>query len=448
MDLRPYQQRALDAVTSAFADGARSLCVVAPTGAGKTVIGAAIADAISVPTVWVSHTRELDAQARARLPEFVSVITAQTLLARSHSPWGELLILDECHHYVAREWSTILDRYSAARVVGLTATPQRGDGVGLGNVFDRLIVAATYSELLASGHVVNCRVFSSPKGEGVADPVEQYQRHTPGERAFVYVSRVAEAHEVAARFSAAGVPAGVVSGRCAKASRDDTVQRFAAGDLQALVNVNTLTEGVDVPAASACVLARSVTHVGTYLQIAGRVLRPYPGKLRATMLDLAGCFRRFGPPTDDREYSLAGKGIGRAGSVTAVACCQQCGYAYRSGPPACPECGVTAPQPRRTYIHDTLREVYAGTATPNSAKMSEFERLRRVAYERSLPASWVVRQYEQLFDEPAPAYRFTPAEKASEFSRLLAQASKAGFRRGWAAHRYRAAFGEWPTWQR
>jgi superfamily II DNA or RNA helicase len=143
------------------------------------------------------------------------------------------------------------------------------------------------------------------------------------------------------------------------------MQRFRSGDLDVLASVACLTEGVDVPEAEVCMLARGVSHPGAYLQAVGRVLRPAPGKTEALLIDLPGGTYRYGFPTDDRLYTLSGEAISRAEKLSSLRQCQVCGTVWESAK-ACPECGEVPPvtPPRVKIWGSEMAEVDQLSLTP------------------------------------------------------------------------------------
>lgn len=457
-ELRPYQSRAVAGVLEQWTAGERRVLLVAPTGSGKSrmaeeFVRLELAGGGSV--LILVHRLELLAQMADRmLGAFgvgarVDVVTVQTLAARGTRPEASLLIGDEIHHFASDQWSTVLNHYTGARVLGLTATPERQDGRPLGDLFSSLVVAANYSELIADGHLVPCRVFSPPEvvEQGLAQPpVEAYLKLARGERAFFFCSRVAEAHDLAAELNAAGVPAGCIEGTTDKAARARMLRQFADGELLALTNIYCLTEGVDVPSARVCVLARGCAHVSNYLQMVGRVLRPSPGKTDAILIDLPGVSVMHGLPTEDRRYSLDGNGIRRT-TAEPIRVCPQCGATYvpTAGQP-CPACGYMAPVKEfaaRIYNLE-LKEVYAGAATPQDAKSAELARLRALASDRGWGLSWVAKEYRKLFSESPDLSRLSEAERRAEFRNLAEFAAARGFKPGFAAVRFRETFGAYP----
>jgi superfamily II DNA or RNA helicase len=250
----------------------------------------------------------------------IQVGTVQTLLARHKRPEVRTVVLDEAHHYVADDWRQLADSYPGTKTVGLTATPERGDGTPLGDLFEELVVAASYSGLIRDRFLVPARVYrpSMNLGNDLAqDPVKAWIAYSEGSPAFVFCARVETALSLAKRFRDAGVQAGTIEAMTPTRDREDTLSAFRRGRLRVITNVNTMTEGVDVPAARTVILARAFGHVGGYLQAVGRVLRPAKDKPDAILIDLTGASIRHGLPTDDREYSLDGcaisEGIGHGG---------------------------------------------------------------------------------------------------------------------------------------
>lgn len=391
MNLRPYQERAIEALRASYRSGHRAPVLVLPTGGGKTVIAAAIvagARARGQRVLFLAHRAELLAQTAAKLGDGVRVVQAERDDGPSDSPvvvasvqtlvtprWADrlppadLVIVDECHHAAAPTWAALARRYADARLLGLTATPQRGDGAPLGDVFDDLVVGASIRELTAEGHLVPCHVYV-PAGGSVSStrlacsPLDAYRRHGEGQRGVVFCSTVEQAAEVAGRFSADGTPAAVVHGGMADDRRADTLARFRAGELRVLTNVHVLTEGWDDPGCAVAILARSCDAACTYLQAVGRVLRPAPGKDHAVLVDLAGVVEKHGLPDADRIYALTGKAITTA--AQAIRQCAVCGAVFASA--ACPR-GCVPDVPSRVIVEQNLKTV----AAPTRQYATEFE---------------------------------------------------------------------------
>jgi superfamily II DNA or RNA helicase len=481
--LRPYQESAVVGVYNAWQSGHRSVCLVAPTGAGKTRLGEEFvyrARAAAEPVLWIAHRRELLRQAAERLRlrfgalavgiiaasedpspyAAIQVATVQTLLARDERPPASLIVFDEAHHYVADDWKALAAHYSSARALGLTATPERQDGRPLGDIFDAIVVAAKYSELLREGFLVPCRVYQPPKilGSDLAqDPLEAYKRFGEGSRAFVFCGAVDVAYQLAERCRTEGIPAATIEAKTPKAERDQILADFAAGAVRVLTNVFALTEGVDVPAARTVILASACSHVGGYLQRVGRVLRPHPEKPDAIVIDLTGATLLHGMPTEDREYSLEGKGIIRT-SLAPLKTCPKCAATILAAYEVCPECGWkfggdgSSGRAMPKVWDLELRAVFAGADTPSTAKEREYRRLRELARSRGWNLYFVVKEYRKLFGEAPRITDATPEEKLAEYERLRALGAERKFKPGFAKVRFKELFGHWPerdavSWQ-
>lgn len=468
--LREYQRLAVSNVLSAWKSGARATLLCCPTGGGKTRLGEELvrrARAHDKRVLWIAHRRELIRQAADRLrltfrlevaliapgEEYnplapIQVATVQTLLAREERPPADLVVFDEAHHYAADDWRELATAYQGARSLGLTATPERGDGKPLGDLFDSLVVAASYSELIAQGHLVQCRVYQPPEHvEGLAqDPFVAYQRYGEGGRAFVFCRSVEAAYDLAEQFRAQAIPAQTVEADTPKGERDQHLEDFAAGRVRILTNVYALTEGVDVPAARVCILARGCDHVTPFLQMAGRVLRPDPDKPDAILIDLTGATLRHGMPTEDRIYSLSDEGIQRT-SPTPLRNCLQCGACVPSWQRVCPACGYEEPvrvQPGPRIYDMELRAVFAGAATPEDAKAREYRRLRALQRERGFALYFVQKAYKQLFGVLPVITDATDEERRAEFQRLSDIARERGYKPGYVLIQYKTTFGAWP----
>jgi superfamily II DNA or RNA helicase len=348
-------------------------------------------------------------------------------------PEAGLVVFDEAHHYAAEDWAGLARAYGSSPRIGLTATPERGDGVALGSegLFDALVPVAQPRELIAAGVLVHCAVYApeTPVMKAAEFPAVAYLEHGRGLRGFVFVRTVGHAQQVADALTAADHPAAVIHGQTPGPLRAALLESFRLGEagplleledyrsalaargeevraIRALVSCETLTEGVDVPAAEVCVLACKNNHAGAYLQRVGRVLRAAPGKDRAIVIDLFGNVLRHGLPDADREYSLEGKAIEVRGKKS------------KPEPTSCPDCGavferwrVTADNRRCCPECKTI-----GAVLPDPAEVD-----RKVLHEAG------------AFVEPD--------KRRKRLELLIAEAARKGWKRGAVYHRYHDLFG-------
>lgn len=394
--LRPYQRDIIDQARGLMARGTRNILVQAPTGSGKTLLTASMlrtAAERGMESWFCVHRRELVKQSDRAFEQVgvphgilaagfpcdlrhkVTICSVQTLVrraARLRTP--RLVIWDEAHHVAAAGWAKLHAALPDAFHIGLTATPERLDGTGLGRWFQAMVQGPSVASLIEQGFLSSYRLFAPggistaglhtrmgdfAKGELAAaadrptitgDAVRHYQRLAPGRRAVAFCVSVEHSQHVAASFNAAGIPAEHVDGETAAAERDAALARFAAGRTLVLTNCELFCEGFDVPAIEAAILLRPTQSLGLFLQQVGRALRPSPGKAEALILDHAGNCERHGLPDEDRTWTLEGREHRRGGQDAErvpVRICPKCFAAQRPGQATCRFCGATfTPSPR------------------------------------------------------------------------------------------------------
>lgn len=421
--LRPYQRRAIADARREFAAGARSVVVVAPTGAGKSVILAAMAlEHIKRGgrVLVVAHRRELVRQAAGHLEKHgipsrvlvggtalgpadarATIAAIQSLNSkgwRDRLPPATLVIWDECHHIKAPSFLAVQQAYALAFHVGFTATPERTDHSPLGDVFQRMVVVASVAELVTDGWLVPCEVWaptSSTKALA-ADAAEAYMERGEGKRAIVFCANVTHAKEAAESLQQQGVPAEYVDGSMPSRDRDERLARFASGATRVITNCNLISEGFDVPACKCVVIARGCDSVAMYLQIIGRARRPESSGESALVLDLRGAVHKHGMPDADRAYALDGEAISTGDKVDPVKQCKRCGAVFKPQV-ICPRCGASAPLPESPEVRR--------------------ERLEKISQAQ------------------------TEDQRREYWDRLQAEARARNFRPGWAFHRFKARYG-------
>lgn len=365
MSLRPYQRELVDEVIAAFNSGSRTAVMQLGTGGGKTHTAASIieyATSRGHRVLFLAHLDQLIGDTHARLTRAgvragfvqagrpvdpdapVQVASLQTLHARGLLPPADLVILDECHRAMGGTVKAILDAYLNAWILGLTATPQRGDGKPLGAVFGRLITGPSNHWLTEQGFLVPCDVLAPATFNDKAlvdDPVAAYARHAAGKRGLVFASSVAHARRLVDAFNADGHRAALLVGETPRAERERYRYAIALQELDLLVGMGVFIEGFDLPSIEAIVLARAFTVTAAFLQGIGRGLRPSPstGKTRCTVLDLRGSVHMHGLPDEERRWALTGDACVRVETMTALRRCSECMAIFRPAR-TCPRCGA------------------------------------------------------------------------------------------------------------
>jgi superfamily II DNA or RNA helicase len=351
MQLRDYQSALADEVTRALVNHAVVLQL--PTGGGKTYIAASIAMAArrTAKHVWfVCHRREIIRQASESFEEIgiphgvigagrrdlgdrqikiCSVDTIRRHFGKVEAP--DFIIWDECHHVAAKSWAELKARFPNAAHLGLTATPERLDGYGLAEHFDRIICGPTTRQLIEAGHLSRYRIFAPtiPDLRGVrvkmgdyskeqlaermsgraliGNAVEHYRRHVPEGRAVVFAVSIEASKAIVARFVDTGIPAAHIDSTTPVAQRDAAIADLEAGRIRVLSNVEIFTEGFDLPAIDAVILLRPTKSFSLFRQMIGRGLRVALGKTETIILDHAGLIFDHGLPDDDVQWTLDGR---------------------------------------------------------------------------------------------------------------------------------------------
>ena len=423
MQLRRYQQQAIEDLRDAYRAGSRAPLLCLPTGGGKTVILANIAAQAAAKgrqVLILVHRRELIHQTASKLQwagldhgiiatghpatdHAVQVASVQTLVRRlAGMAWSpSLVIIDEAHHAAAGSWRQILNHWPDAYRLGVTATPCRLDGRGLSEAFDHLVMGPSVADLVFWGFLSAARIYAPPvvadlsgvrrragdyandqaaaamdRPTVTGDAIAHYQRLAAGQQAIAFCCNVAHAVSVCDAFKTAGIGAALLLGNTT--DRDQVVAQYAAGAVRVLVTVDVVSEGFDVPAASCAILLRPTQSLGLYLQQVGRVLRPSPGKDAAVILDHVGNVTRHGFPDDPREWSLA-EGIvrgGRGTAVPSVRTCPQC-YAAFKPQPICPVCGAACAPIRSTKIRQLMGELKELKREQVQQRIAERDRAKR-----------------------------------------------------------------------
>lgn len=406
LTLRPYQTALVHQTRATMAQGARRVLIQAPCGAGKTSLIAHLLAAAAArgKRAWFCvHRKELLDQSVQTFIEAadihtgvvcagyptahaapVQVCSVPSLGKRVlHLASPDLIVWDEAHHVASKTWADLAQRFPHAHQIGLTATPQRLDGRGLGAHFDALIVGPSTADLIAAGHLspyqlyapsavdlsavhrvagdYNKRELSDTMQHStvVGDAVGHYLAHCDGARALVFAWSLEASRSIADSFRFHGIAAEHVDGETPTVQRKHAMQRFRAGELRVLCNVDLFGEGLDVPAVDAVFLLRPTQSLGLYLQQVGRGLRPAPGKHVVRIFDHVNNWQRHGLPDDPRVWSLDGAASRARTAEPMGKRCGQCFAVARLCATRCALCGCVFPVQARevTQVKGTLAAV-------------------------------------------------------------------------------------------
>lgn len=379
----------------AYAAGDRVVLLVAPTASGKTsTFGSLAAQVVASGkrVLVVVHRRELAEQAAKRFREFgvdfgfvmagmprkpyarLQIASVQTLVRRRTFPPADLVIFDEAHLSTARTWQEVRDAYPRARILGATATPWRLGGKPLSGAYDACVVVATPADLRRQGYLSPYVGFSyltpdlskvkttggdyneQQSAEAMRTPqivdsiVEQWQKYASTLSTVVFAVTVAHSCELTDRFKAAGIAAEHLDGGTSTDQRKAILGRMESGATRVLCNVGVAVEGLDIPRLKCCVLARPTKSLARYIQMVGRVRRPWEGQT-ARIHDHAFNLKLHGLPDADRDYSLSAK----PEDPPSLTQCSECLALYDAGK-SCPNCGRSEPEPAGERVLSTVSD--------------------------------------------------------------------------------------------
>ena len=438
MNLRPYQTQLITDIRLQYQLGRRSVLAVLPTGGGKTVCFSYIAQAAarrgnrvcilvhrqelldqasrSLTAMGVNHGR-IAAGRSMDLSHGVQVASVGTLARRLHllpQDFLQLLVVDEAHHSNAGTWVKVLQHFRRARLLGVTATPVRLDGRGLGEWYQSMVLGPSAAWLTENGYLANARVLAPPGfdatglrkrmgdfdakqaaervGTIMGDAVSHYRKHLQGQTAIAFCCSVAHAEAVADAFRLQGITAASIDGSMDGATRRRLLEDLGTGRIKVLTSCQLIGEGIDVPSVGGCILLRPTSSVSLHLQMIGRCLRPSPGKPAAVVLDHVGNTLRLGHHLEDRDWTLDGIKKRDREAAPSVKVCPACFAAMASQVRQCIECGHEfAPEKRELkQVDGELVEVAMRAKRREQGNAQTLQDLIRLGQQRGYknPVAW------------------------------------------------------------
>lgn len=476
-DLRPFQSLNKFQLKQQFRSN-RAVLYQAGTGSGKTVTGCSIVnDAVAKGTNvwWMAHRRELIEQAHMTLYNYgtrsgiimaghrlnrhlpVQVCSIDTVrerilkrdtIAVLNPP--KLIVIDEAHRSLSKTYRDLIAKYPDAYILGLTATPVRADGRGLGHIYDAMVQAPPISELIEMGFLVQPRYFTGATADmtGVAihkndfarmemearmnnaklrgDVVENWIRHNPERRkSIVFASGVKHSMALRDDFLAAGVRAVHIDGKVIDSERDQIMRDFRnTNKYEVMCNFGIVTEGTDVPEVGCISMAFHTKIITKYHQTGGRGLRTAPGKTDCIIIDHGQNWTRHGFLEDPVPWALDTEGRiqdeipkVREKMVQQFEC-EACGCVF-SGRVRCPECGTRLELHGQHEFITSVEELIEITRGAAGVKAADKQKT------------------------------YTTAQKMNFYAQVMGYAKGMNTHHRtrkptWVAHTYRAKFGEWP----
>jgi superfamily II DNA or RNA helicase len=425
--LRDYQTRSIDKIKKAYQQGYRKVILRLDCGAGKTITAAKMCiDATKKgnKVLFLVHRKELLDQTYEAF-KFINadmtnidigmIITVGKNLDK-YNP--NFIIADECNFSLSKTWRKVLDYYSQAWILGLSATPSRLDGRPMGDIFDLIIEDVSADELIAMGKLAPYdyyapklnidlsnvgiragdykqeeieRIMDKPKIYG---DVISYYKNGNHKKAIAYCTSINHSMTVAEEFRNHGFKAEHIDGNTSKSERDRIIDEFKNGDIEILCNCDLISFGFDVPDCDTIMLLRPTTSVALYIQQSMRAMRPREGK-RAVVYDFVGNVFRHGMPTEKRDWSLTGRIKARNADGepdVLVRQCEACYRVYGGIGCVCPYCGHDNGKTRAEIKRDeeAQLELVRKVERQQQGRAQTYDELVKIGYERGYknPQYW------------------------------------------------------------
>jgi len=429
---RPFQTKFIGEIIDAWDSGVQNVVGVAPTGAGKTHCFSTILKHYSDPSLAIAHRHELVSQISlamgrheiphriigprelirdcveiqcenlgrayysANAPTAVAGIDTLIRMNANDSLFKPIRrwVMDEAHHVLRdNKWGKALKMLPNAKGLGVTATPNRADGNGIGRhakgVFDHMIQTATMREIINMGFLTDYRIVAPPpdlhienlpvtasgefspaalraetrKSRIVGDIVGAYERFAAGKLGITFAVDIEDAHNICEEYNRHGIPSEVVSSRSTALHRYSSLRKLRNRELLQLVNVDLFGEGFDLPAIEVVSMARPTQSWPLYVQQFGRALRLLPGKEYGLIIDHVQNWKRHGLPDGRINHTLDNreKRSRNVQTIEQTRSCLECLGVYdRSQGLTCPYCGETREPSSRNgpeYVDGVLEEL-------------------------------------------------------------------------------------------
>ena len=346
-------------------------------------------------------------------------------VADNHNYFANGFLVHNCHHAVAGQWRNVTDRNPNAFLLGLTATPERLDGKGLGiesgGVYEKLVLGPSVKSLIERGYLSQPRVFAPPinfddsalrtiagdydvkqmsemldQPQIIGDCVRHYSKICPNMPAIAFCSTIEHARHTAEQFCNAGFNFKCIDGTMSDFDRRDAIDGLGSGRYDGLTSCNIISEGTDIPVVGCAIFLRKTKSLSLYLQQAGRVLRPYSGKEYSIILDHVRNVENHGFPEDERDWSLEGRRKQkRDEDEIFIRTCPQCYACYKSSLRACPVCGFGAENAIKSqreieFIDAELVEIQKVQKERERKEANAFNKLLELGKQRgySNPYAW------------------------------------------------------------
>jgi superfamily II DNA or RNA helicase len=339
--LRDYQIECLETILSEFKSGVTRQLVSLPTGSGKTVVMGALAREVNKKTLLLAHREELIDQAvekfklvwpgvdigvcmadRDEINAQVVIASVQSAsrpkrLARLQDEGFEVMMIDEAHHSASESYQNVINTLgfsgnSNKLLLGVTATPQRSDKLGLGDTFTHVTFSRSISTMIRAGYlapVIGRKILTNFSLNGIRSNngefsitelaeivntpqrndfiVSKFKEYAGNRKAIAFCCDVKHCQDLSEAFNREGIKSSAVWGDMEGDQRKAVLENLKQGNIQVAISCGVLVEGFDEPSIACIVMARPTRSQGYYIQCVGRGLRIWPGKLDCLVLDFS-----------------------------------------------------------------------------------------------------------------------------------------------------------------
>lgn len=485
----PYQEKGIHRCRVAIAKGIRRLIIHAPTGAGKTVIASGIiqsAQSKNRNVLFVAHRKELIDQASKKLDAFQvqhGVIMSNHWRRRYHDPvqvasihtwrswvkraethplpaafqpyldmdsveidwpsiphvWRQtlfvktfrphLIFIDECHLSIAPSYVNLVSSFPKAVLLGMTATPERADGLPMRELYDGIVSISTPAKLIDQGYLVPPVHYAPVKPDLtkvgiknndydpdelaekfdrpdlIGDMVNEWVKRAKGRPTIAFAINRQHSRNICEQFESRGIRALHLDGESTKHEREHGLAMLESGEVQVISNVGIFTEGTDLPYVSCIILAVATRSLARYLQQGGRGMRTFTDahgvqKKDCIILDHSGCYHAHGPLDADRKWSLDGKKKKRkTPAKPKPKVCKSCKAIFNGS--ICPACGWSSEASTFTLTVDATQELNEMSPSEIRLKLKKeedaaktIEELLELAKQRGYKEAWAYHRFE------------------------------------------------------
>lgn len=439
LELRDYQEKAIQEIRQIYAKGTRKILLNLPTGSGKTLCFSYMLKSChekGTKAIMVVRGRDLVDQASSRLTRegvphgvlmaghekydltcSIQICSIDTLSARHLKPDASLIVIDEAHLAGSEKFRSFLAHYDKAFILGVTATPY-GEA-DLTHIAETVVSPIGIEELIAQGYLVDARYFGAAepidlsdikitKGDYnekqldekmqdlklVADVVASYKRLGENRPALCFAVSIEHSKKLAAQFVENDVAAIHLDAGSSREARLKEIARLESGEIKVICNVGIFTTGVDIPALSCIILARPTKSYNLYVQMLGRGTRCAPGKKDFLVIDHAQAVFEHGFITMPRKVVI--EKTKRASGAAPIKTCKACYAICHAAAQTCTQCGEPFPIQEKSKEVNTLDIALSEIKDPIDKIL---RKLFMQQQKKNYAPGWVFYKLKEQYDE-------------------------------------------------